>query len=88
MNIWYIFCSFGASFPVLVSCPKKNLATLVANAGGALRGEFHLFSRPTLPFVADGVAHALYVLHFNCEGLKNEKREREREREKERERVK
>jgi hypothetical protein len=26
MNIWYVFCSFGA---VLVSCPKINLATLV-----------------------------------------------------------
>jgi hypothetical protein len=30
MTIWYIGCSFGALFPVLVSCTKKNLATLVA----------------------------------------------------------
>jgi hypothetical protein len=29
MTIWYIFCSFGTFFPVLVSCTKKNLATLV-----------------------------------------------------------
>jgi hypothetical protein len=29
MNIWHIFCSFGTFFPVLVSCPKKNLATLL-----------------------------------------------------------
>jgi hypothetical protein len=26
--IWYIMCTFGIFFPVLVSCPKKNLATL------------------------------------------------------------
>jgi hypothetical protein len=26
--IWYILCSFGTFFPVLVSCTKKNLATL------------------------------------------------------------
>jgi hypothetical protein len=25
MNIWYIFCSFGAVFPVLVACPKKKI---------------------------------------------------------------
>jgi hypothetical protein len=29
MTIWYILCSFGTLFPVLVSCTKKNLATLV-----------------------------------------------------------
>jgi hypothetical protein len=28
MTIWYILCSFGPFFPVLVSCTKKNLATL------------------------------------------------------------
>jgi hypothetical protein len=28
MNIWYIVCLFGTFFPVLVSYPKKNLATL------------------------------------------------------------
>jgi hypothetical protein len=28
MTIWYIVCSFGTVFPVLVSCTKKNLATL------------------------------------------------------------
>jgi hypothetical protein len=27
MTIWYILCSFGTCFPVLVSCTKKNLAT-------------------------------------------------------------
>jgi hypothetical protein len=32
MTIWYILCSFGAFCPVLVSCIKKNLATLVRNA--------------------------------------------------------
>jgi hypothetical protein len=29
MTIWYNLCSFGTFFPVLVSCTKKNLATLV-----------------------------------------------------------
>jgi hypothetical protein len=29
MTIWYILCSFGAFCPVLVSCTKKNLATLI-----------------------------------------------------------
>jgi hypothetical protein len=29
MAIWYILCSFGTFFPVLVSSTKKNLATLV-----------------------------------------------------------
>jgi hypothetical protein len=30
MTIWYILCSCGTFFPVLVSRTKKNLATLVA----------------------------------------------------------
>jgi hypothetical protein len=29
MTIWYIFCSVGTFFPALVSCTKKNLATLI-----------------------------------------------------------
>jgi hypothetical protein len=28
MTIRYILCSFGTFFPVLVTCTKKNLATL------------------------------------------------------------
>jgi hypothetical protein len=32
MNIWHVVFSFGAFFPVLVSCTKKNLATLVEGA--------------------------------------------------------
>jgi hypothetical protein len=28
MYNWYILCSFGKFFPVLVSCAMKNLATL------------------------------------------------------------
>jgi hypothetical protein len=28
ITIWCILCSFGTFFPVLVSCTKKNLATL------------------------------------------------------------
>jgi hypothetical protein len=28
MTIWFILCSFGTFFPVLVSRTKKNLATL------------------------------------------------------------
>jgi hypothetical protein len=30
MTIWYILCSFDNFFLFLVSCPKKNLATLLA----------------------------------------------------------
>jgi hypothetical protein len=29
MAIWYILCSFGIFFPVLVCCAEKNLATLL-----------------------------------------------------------
>jgi hypothetical protein len=29
MTLWYILCSFGSIFPVLVSWTKKNLATLI-----------------------------------------------------------
>jgi hypothetical protein len=29
MTIWYILCSFGTFFPVLVSCTDENLATLM-----------------------------------------------------------
>jgi hypothetical protein len=29
MTIWYILCLFGTFFHVLVSCTKKNLATLI-----------------------------------------------------------
>jgi hypothetical protein len=29
MTIGYIFCSFGTFFPVLVSCTRKSLATLI-----------------------------------------------------------
>jgi hypothetical protein len=31
MTIWYILGSFGTLFPVLVTCTKKNLATLARN---------------------------------------------------------
>jgi hypothetical protein len=42
MPILYILCSFGTLFPVLVSCTKKDLATLVA----------HFYGPPTpSPFV-------------------------------------
>jgi hypothetical protein len=30
MTIWYILCSFGTFFPVLVSWTNKNLATLLS----------------------------------------------------------
>jgi hypothetical protein len=35
MTIWYILCSFGTFYPVLVSCTKKHLAALArfANYG-------------------------------------------------------
>jgi hypothetical protein len=29
MTIWYILCLLGTFFPVLVSCVKKNPATLI-----------------------------------------------------------
>jgi hypothetical protein len=31
MAIWYILCSFGIFFPVLVCCAEKNVATLVCS---------------------------------------------------------
>jgi hypothetical protein len=31
ITIWYILCSFGTFFRILVSCTKKNLATLTAD---------------------------------------------------------
>jgi hypothetical protein len=36
MTIWYIFYSFGTFFPSLVSCTKKNLATLEKRSSCAL----------------------------------------------------
>jgi hypothetical protein len=41
MIIWYILCSFGTFFPVLVSCTKKNLATLV-HGGLARESLYHI----------------------------------------------
>jgi hypothetical protein len=41
MAIWFIVCSFGTVFPVLVSFTKKNLATLVS-------GPTRLLSEPPL----------------------------------------
>jgi hypothetical protein len=29
MTIWYVLCSSGTFFPILVSCTKKNLASLL-----------------------------------------------------------
>jgi hypothetical protein len=44
MNIWYILCSFGTFFPVLVSCNMKNLATLLKIWPVFLNtGEGHVF---------------------------------------------
>jgi hypothetical protein len=37
MTIWYILCSFGTFLPVLVSCTKKNLATLAVILAQASR---------------------------------------------------
>jgi hypothetical protein len=34
MTIWYILCSFGTFVPDLVSCTKKNLATLFWSSCG------------------------------------------------------
>jgi hypothetical protein len=40
MTIWYILCSFGTFFQVLVSFTKKNLATLFGTQPNILS---HLF---------------------------------------------
>jgi hypothetical protein len=43
MTTWYILCSFGTFFPVLVSCTKKILATLFRNKVVVKLGpEFHV----------------------------------------------
>jgi hypothetical protein len=39
MTIWYIVCSFGSFFSVLVHCVKKNLATLVLRMFGEAAGQ-------------------------------------------------
>jgi hypothetical protein len=52
MTIWYILYSFGDFFPVLVSCTKKNLATLFMTA-----------IRPTnnkIGFFHDTISHDLF----------------------------
>jgi hypothetical protein len=36
MAIWYILCSFGTFFPVLVPCTEKNLPTLDSKSKGEL----------------------------------------------------
>jgi hypothetical protein len=45
MVIWYILCSFGTFFPVLVSCTKKNLATLSRVQGDQIGRIFPLLCR-------------------------------------------
>jgi hypothetical protein len=44
MTILYILCSFGTFFLVLVSCAKKNLATLTKAATLLCRGQFFVRS--------------------------------------------
>jgi hypothetical protein len=41
MTILYILCSFVTFFPVLVSCTKKNLATLVKGRFEKLESQAH-----------------------------------------------
>jgi hypothetical protein len=43
MTIWYILYSFGTFFPVLVSCTKKNLATLLSSTIGRRKNFYPAF---------------------------------------------
>jgi hypothetical protein len=45
IGIWYILCLFGTLFPVLVFCPKKNLATLLLTSRFQVRETMAAFSR-------------------------------------------
>jgi hypothetical protein len=47
MTIRYILCSFGTFFPVLVSCTKKNLATLSSRRRKKVLKGFQSFVGPT-----------------------------------------
>jgi hypothetical protein len=42
--IWYILCSLGTFFPVLVLCTKKNLATMVTLGWARFLAFFHKLS--------------------------------------------
>jgi hypothetical protein len=55
MAVWYISCSFGTFFPVLVSCTKKNLATLAKSASDVQQKSFFL---KTLNAAAAGVSES------------------------------
>jgi hypothetical protein len=57
MTIWYISCSFGTFVRFLVSCTKKNLATLIIVRGGDDKnekfGSFVLLSKMCFEHSAD-----------------------------------
>jgi hypothetical protein len=46
MTIWYILCSFGTLFPVLVPWTKKNLASLIGIIFGVRSGHLFYFALP------------------------------------------
>jgi hypothetical protein len=70
MTIWYILCLFGTFNPVLVSCTKKNLATLVPHTKISRPGNYgsEKLKRP--------IFHPLLFLAqrsrnlFNADGVK------------------
>jgi hypothetical protein len=70
MTIRYISCSFGSIFLVLVSCTKKNLATLMSSTEReSNQNKLHLMSMPQgfyfLLFIA-GTATQAAPLSFLC----------------------
>jgi hypothetical protein len=46
--IWYLLWSFGTFFPVLVSCTKKNLASLMRQCAKCLMTKRRCYHNPPL----------------------------------------
>jgi hypothetical protein len=65
--IWYILRSFGMIFPILVSCTKKNLATLERRGGvvgcGVCRAATNTLHATFNPHVTCSLALA-FILRF------------------------
>jgi hypothetical protein len=83
MAIWYILCSFGTFFPVLVSRAKKNLATLVfasARQFGVQKTTSSRFNESTPSWYLYLTSFQMANLTYHC-GICVLEREREREKE-------
>jgi hypothetical protein len=67
LTIWRILSSFGAFFPVLVSCTKKNLATLV-NTGMRVLSNEQTFQTQSFLFRAKRLFEVLDICVASSKG--------------------